>query len=67
MQSITNLRKLHFVENVRNDMDSKTKNDTTLKLLSVGFYFLLASFISFDTAVFERFFFIRIFFMLVLV
>ena len=33
-------------------MDSKTKNDTTLKLLSVGFYLLLASFISFDTAKF---------------
>ena len=62
MQSITNLQELSFVQNVRNDFHARTENDITLKLLSVRFYLLLASFISFDTAkflnIFEPFFYL---------
>ena len=62
MQSITNLQELSFVQNVGNDFHARTENDITLKLLSVRFYLLLASFISFDTAkflnIFEPFFYL---------
>ena len=62
MQSITNLQELSFVQNVKNDFHARTENDITLKLLSVRFYLLLASFISFDTAkflnIFEPFFYL---------